>query len=231
MQDMAFLVIIDLLDKGLVQLFGIFELFFLLYSKVQFFETLIRTFYSFLQGLGPCQFLYDGRQMVVDWCLGLWLRDNVLAFDIDSPNSLQILFEFLDQLDDPFFDLLLDQWSLQHSIKEFQNLEPVDQVLGIIQGLDDYSGHPSLQLFDFLSEDIKLVFELFLIGVHNVVAKTGEGLAGHDELIVDLLDGFGQVSTLGASDLAEFKLVELHDGRCDMVYVVAAFCKVVQGDE
>jgi hypothetical protein len=126
--------------------------------------------------------------MVINRGLRIRVRNRVLSFKENSLNSLEILFELFDHFDHSLLDLFLDQRSLKHNIEKLDDFKTIDQILRVIQRLNDDRCNSSFELFDLLSEDVKLVLELLHIGVHYVVAQVGKSLAGHHELIVNLLD-------------------------------------------
>lgn len=126
------------------------------------------------------------------------------------------------------FKFVLNDRSIQKSFERIEQFESAMNGVTIIESLSNHRSESSLQLFDLRSELIKIVIELFVLNVHNVVIQGLELVHSFLEFHEDLLQSFSQGFTLGTSEFNLSQLVELHDGVSQMQNVVASFKEGIQ---
>lgn len=121
------------------------------------------------------------------------------------------------------FKFVLDDRSIQKSFERIEQFESTMNGVTIIESLSDHRSESSFQLFDLRSELVKIVIELFVLNIHNVVIQGLELIHSLLEFHEDLLQSFSQGLTLGTSEFNLSQLIELHDSVCQMQNVVASF--------
>lgn len=126
------------------------------------------------------------------------------------------------------FKFVLDDRSVQKSFERIEQFESTMNGVAIIESLSDHGSQSSFQLFDLRSELVKIVIELLVLNVHNVVIQGLELVHSLLEFHEDLLQSFSQGFTLGTSEFNLSQLVELHDGVGQMQNVVTSFKEGIQ---